>query len=72
MKMQKVHKKNFNVSTQKSLIATSQSTSVRLTLSQLSLSNAEVFPLENIQMNQFYDSSSTQLTKETSPSIAPQ
>ncbi|CAM4746133.1 unnamed protein product [Rotaria magnacalcarata] len=69
--MQKVHKKNANVSTPTSLIRESQGTSVRLTLSQLSLSNAKVFPLENIQMKQFYGTSSTQMTNEASPSIPP-
>ncbi|CAF4699278.1 unnamed protein product, partial [Rotaria magnacalcarata] len=69
--MQKVHKKNANVSTPKSPIRESQSTSVRLTLSQLSVSNAKVFPLENIQMKQFYGTSSTQMTSEASPSIPP-
>ncbi|CAF3523115.1 unnamed protein product [Rotaria socialis] len=67
--MQKVHKKNSNVSTQKSLIAASQSISVRSTLSQLSVSNAKVFPLENIPMKQFDGTSSTQMTNETSSNI---
>ncbi|CAF3383847.1 unnamed protein product, partial [Rotaria socialis] len=67
--MQKVHKKNSNLSTQKSLIAASQSISVRSTLSQLSVSNAKVFPLENIPMKQFDGTSSTQMTNETSSNI---
>ncbi|CAF3330770.1 unnamed protein product, partial [Rotaria socialis] len=67
--MQKVHKKNSNVSTQKSLVAASQSISVRSTLSQLSVSNAKVFPLENIPMKQFDGTSSTQMTNETSSNI---
>ncbi|CAF1394786.1 unnamed protein product [Rotaria magnacalcarata] len=62
---------NASVSTPKSPIRESQGTSVRLTLSQLSLSNAKVFPLENIQMKQFYGTSSTQMTNEASPSIPP-